>query len=542
VKVPDFSGFTTNHISFELMKNRNYIAIRAFFVRTALGNMLYSILSGIVSQILLLLLKGSKAVNYFTTVILFTVICCNTASSQSSAFLPVDDNGSFPVSKNQYSSVYNFNDALTGNNKADEIASNAVGVPVFDMGAISSRCQDTGKVVYNATATNNTGITYSLSPLLAGTINAATGEVSWDGNFNGTAVITATASGVGGPTAADHTVTVNALPVASISYGGLPFCKTGTTSVLQTGETGGTYSSTTGMAINSTTGEIDLGACSPGTYIITYTFSDGTCSNKTTATVVINDKPTLVITDPAAICIPQTVNITVPAVTAGSTPGLTYTYFVDADNYINLANASAVAIGGTYYIKGTNTSGCSDNKPVNVLLNDFILDIIPTAGTIIAGSSVTLNTSSGSTYDVTAWQPQELFADQTAKSQTITLNDSSRTFFVSAVSEQGCRDTTSVRVIVSGNAKDLFIPNAFTPNNDGKNDVFKVYGSTVKQADIRIYSQWGALLFETNDNTKGWDGKSKGVPQPVGMYMYVIKVRTDTEDTFIRKGTINLIR
>lgn len=524
------------------MKNRNYIAIRAFFVRTALGNMIYSLLSAIVSYILLLLLKGSKAVNYFTTVILLTVICCNTASSQSSTFLSADDNGSFPVSKNEYSSIYNLNNASTNNNKTYAAATYAVGTPVFDLGATSSRCQDTGKVIYNATATNNTGITYSLSPLLAGTINAATGEVSWDGNFNGIATITATASGVGGPTTADHTVTVNTLPVATISYGGLPFCKTGTTSVVQTGQAGGAYSSTTGLVINSTTGEIDLGASSPSTYIVTYTFNDGTCSNKTTATVVINDKPTVVITDPGAVCIPQTVNITVPAVTAGSTPGLTYTYFVDADNYITLTNAAAVSIGGTYYIKGTNTSGCSDNKPVNVLLNDFILDLIPNSGTIIAGSSVTLNTSSGSTYDVTSWKPQELFADQTAKSQTITLSDSSRTFFVTAVSEQGCRDTTSVRVIVSGNAKDLFIPNAFTPNNDGKNDVFKVYGSTVKQADIRIYSQWGALLFETNDNTKGWDGKSKGVPQPVGMYMYVIKVRTDEEDTFIRKGTINLIR
>ena len=542
-KVVIAEDFIINHISFELMKNGNHTAIRAFFVRTALGNMIYSLLSASVSYILRFLLMGSKATSYFTTIILFTLLSYHTAFSQSSAILSVDDSKNFSVSTTQHLAGDDLNDVVSRNNREDiSSVANAVGVPVFDLGSTSSRCQDTGKVIYNATATNSTGISYTLSPLLAGTINAATGEVSWDGNFNGTATITATATGVGGPTTADHTVTVNPLPVATISYGGVPFCKTGTASVIQTGQTGGTYSSTAGLVINSATGEVDLGASTPNTYVVTYTFNDGTCASSTTATLVINDKPTVVITDPTPVCVPKSVNITVPAITAGSTAALTYTYFLDVDNNIILSNPSAVAIAGTYYIKGTNISGCSDSKPVNVVMNNFILDIIPNAGIIIAGTSVTLNTSSVSSYDITGWQPLELFSNQTAKSQTIVLNDSSRTFYVSAVSEQGCRDTASVRVNVSGNAKDLFIPNAFTPNNDGKNDVFKVYGTTVKGADIRIYSQWGALLFETNDNAKGWDGTSKGIPQPVGMYMYVVKVRTDDEDTFIRKGTINLIR
>ncbi|MBN8790469.1 MAG: gliding motility-associated C-terminal domain-containing protein, partial [Terrimonas sp.] len=54
--------------------------------------------------------------------------------------------------------------------------------------------------------------------------------------------------------------------------------------------------------------------------------------------------------------------------------------------------------------------------------------------------------------------------------------------------------------------------------------------------------QWGALVYETNDNTKGWDGTSKGVAQPVGTYIYVVKIRTSDQDTFLKKGTINLIR
>lgn len=103
-------------------------------------------------------------------------------------------------------------------------------------------------------------------------------------------------------------------------------------------------------------------------------------------------------------------------------------------------------------------------------------------------------------------------------------------------------DIAAVSVTITGNPGDLFIPNAFTPNNDGKNDIFKVYGSALKEAEIRIYTQWGAQIYETNDNTAGWDGKSKGVAQPVGVYIYVIKLRMQDEDTFIRKGTLTLIR
>src|SRR5205814_2242945 len=86
-------------------------------------------------------------------------------------------------------------------------------------------------------------------------------------------------------------VTINALPVASINYSGSPYCATGTASVTQTGQAGGTYSSTVGLSLNAGTGAINLGASTPGTYTVTYSFSDGTCNNTTTASVTINALP-----------------------------------------------------------------------------------------------------------------------------------------------------------------------------------------------------------------------------------------------------------
>ncbi|OJY95810.1 MAG: hypothetical protein BGP13_00505 [Sphingobacteriales bacterium 40-81] len=433
-------------------------------------------------------------------------------------------------------------DTNNSNDNASVTVTPSVSQPVFAAGSSSSRCQDTGRITYSATAANSTGITYSISPLSAGSINAMTGEVIWSGTFSGTATISASAAGTNGPSGNTHTVTVNPLPTASISYGGVPYCRTGTVAVMLTGQTGGSYSSTTGLSINSSTGEINLASSTAGTYNVTYSFSNGNCNNSTDATIIINDIPSVVITEPAQVCNPATIDITGSNITTGSTAGLTYTYFLNDAATIALTHPETVAETGTYYIKGTNSSGCSDIQPVQVTINNIAATLTSSAGAVIQGNNFTLTTGADTDYEIISWSPTALFADQTAKTQTATLKDSSTTFTVIAVSEDGCRDTATVKVALAGDAKDLFIPNAFTPNRDGNNDVFKVYGSTIIGAEIKIYTQWGALVYETNDNTKGWDGTSKGVAQPVGTYIYVVKIRTSDQDTFLKKGTINLIR
>ena len=87
-----------------------------------------------------------------------------------------------------------------------------VGTPVFTSGASSARCQGANTVTYTATSTNNTGITYTLdaASITGGnTINAATGTVSWTASWNGTSMITASASGCSASATASHIVTIN---------------------------------------------------------------------------------------------------------------------------------------------------------------------------------------------------------------------------------------------------------------------------------------------------------------------------------------------
>lgn len=101
-------------------------------------------------------------------------------------------------------------------------------------------------------------------------------------------------------------------------------------------------------------------------------------------------------------------------------------------------------------------------------------------------------------------------------------------------------DYTPVPVLVKGN---LYIPNSFTPNNDGKNDLFLVYGNEIKDMKLNIYNSWGALIFQSNDQTKGWNGKVSGVEQPRGVYIYTLTATLRrTNEKITRRGSLLLIR
>jgi hypothetical protein len=107
------------------------------------------------------------------------------------------------------------------------------------------------------------------------------------------------------------------------------------------------------------------------------------CNSSTVSnlTINVNPNPTILITDPAFLCTPGTVNITEAAVTSGSDAGLTYTYFTDDLATVPVIDPTAISTRGTYYIKGTNTNGCSTIVPVNVAVGDLPTAVIVYLGT-----------------------------------------------------------------------------------------------------------------------------------------------------------------
>ena len=106
-----------------------------------------------------------------------------------------------------------------------------------------------------------------------------------------------------------------------------------------------------------------------GTYYIKGTDAVTGCYDVKPVTATVNAAPTVVVTNPAAVCAPSTVDLTAAAVTAGSTAGLTYTYWTDALATTAYATP-ATAAAGTYYIKGTDpVTSCYDIKPVTATVN-----------------------------------------------------------------------------------------------------------------------------------------------------------------------------
>jgi gliding motility-associated-like protein len=90
--------------------------------------------------------------------------------------------------------------------------------------------------------------------------------------------------------------------------------------------------------------------------------------------------------------------------------------------------------------------------------------------------------------------------------------------------------------------KDVFVPNVFSPNGDGKNDVLLVYGNYISKLEMRIFNQWGEQVELVTSKEKGWDGKHQGKAQPVGVYVYSLQALMTDGRTIKLKGYITLLR
>jgi gliding motility-associated-like protein len=86
------------------------------------------------------------------------------------------------------------------------------------------------------------------------------------------------------------------------------------------------------------------------------------------------------------------------------------------------------------------------------------------------------------------------------------------------------------------------VPTAFTPNNDNNNDLLFVKGGPFHSMLFRVYDNWGVLIWETTDQTKGWDGKKNGQDQPVGVYVWTLDVEMYNNRTVKKNGDVTLIR
>ena len=105
----------------------------------------------------------------------------------------------------------------------------------------------------------------------------------------------------------------------------------------------------------------------------------------------------------------------------------------------------------------------------------------------------------------------------------------------------GCSDTATKSIVVYDDFL-VYVPNSFTPNGDGINDSFLIYGTGIKITDMQIFNRWGQLIFQTNALGAGWDGSYKGQPAEPGVYAYKIRVTADNGNIKDLSGHVSLLK
>ncbi len=170
-----------------------------------------------------------------------------------------------------------------------------------------------------------------------------------------------------------------------------------------------------------------------------------------------------------------------------------------------------------------------------IVLPSPYINIVEQQETILPGESVTLNVTSD---DSCTWYPAGSLSCNTCFSPTA-FPDSTTTFYAITTNAAGCSHIDSVKIYVTPT---LYIPNAFTPNDDNLNNYFKPVFSGYTKLEFTIYNRWGEKLYYSNELSAAWDGKYKGTEVQQDVYVYHL-IATDLFGVTIRKvGHVTLIR
>lgn len=213
----------------------------------------------------------------------------------------------------------------------------------------------------------------------------------------------------------------------------------------------------------------------------------------------------------------------------------------------NAVSLNPIANPGTtiqYIFSVYATTGCP--KPgIDTLLVTVLPKITASAGedtAIVIGQALQLNASGGDAY---LWSPSFPLSAANIANPIAIFNEPSNglRYKVEVYNSIGCYDSAFIVIKIFATAPSVFVPTAFTPNNDGKNDVLRPVVAGMQRFDyFNIYNRWGQLVFSTPVNGKGWDGTINGEPQASNTYVWIVKAVDFNGAAYFQKGTVTLIR
>ena len=265
------------------------------------------------------------------------------------------------------------------------------------------------------------------------------------------------------------------------------------------------------------------------------------CSNTDTVIVKIKTKVVATASPDREICLQDTARLFVNG-------GNTYVWS-PSNGLDNVTSRTPLASpdATTKYKVITYEGRCvPDTDFVNIKIHPLPEVTATGAKTIIAGNSTILN-ATGNLINRFKWSPAESLncvdcPDPTAAPKKTTE------YTITVYTDFGCVDSDKVTVKVLCDESQLFIPNTFTPNGDGQNDVFYPRGTGLdKVRSFRVYNRWGEVVFERtgmslNDATYAWDGTYKGATLPPDVFVYVVEALCESGEIMTIKGDVTLVR
>ena len=285
-----------------------------------------------------------------------------------------------------------------------------------------------------------------------------------------------------------------------------------------------------------------ISPASPGIYYVQARHGNGcTATGQVTITAQLYQAA---ISPNVSICTDDTATISLSGIDAGSTIQWSPPALIIAGQGSQQVLVSPPT--ATWFIAQVTTpSGCTwvDSALVNVGLMSGSGVTASVDQTVVLPGTVVHLTATPSTGVTYLWQPANAVSDATIAAPTATVNQT--TTFIVTVSDGICSSMDSVTVMVHElvcDKPDIFVPDAFTPNGDGNNDLLFVRGRNVASMELKVFDRWGEVVFATEDQAEGWDGNYKGKPVDPAVYVYWLTVRCVDGQDYFHKGNVTVIR
>ena len=263
-------------------------------------------------------------------------------------------------------------------------------------------------------------------------------------------------------------------------------------------------------------------------------------------TLTVDSNPVLVdLQGDATVCLGDTAEIIVVNQVGGE---LEYSWSPE-ENIISGQGTSNIIVNPNinteYAVNINNAFGCSLDTSIQIAIFNFIppLEIVADPDTLRGDGFSQLAATLDDNYTY-IWEPSPSLSATDIANPTANPTETT-TYFLRIIDQSGCTNEANITITVFNPECEepfIFIPKGFTPNDDGKNDVFFVRGNNIDEMDLIIYNRWGEEVFRSQSPDIGWDGRYKGRMSDPDVFGYYVELRCFNGQTFTKKGNVTLIR